>query len=234
MAKILIIETSGSSCSVALSVDGKITYEINDNKEAGMATAQSEHSTILAPYIEEILLKEKNIDAVAVSAGPGSYTGLRIGLSTAKGICYGKSIPLILVDSLRPIVEEIIKTTSLESYSELEVMVDARRMEVYRAKYSSKGKQLTDIEATIITEETFKNYSRKIYLAGSGAKKCEELLSNLEVEWEIIEVTPSASSLGEWVQKKYAEENFADLAYAEPLYIKEWQPYTPPKNEKKD
>lgn len=227
MAKILIIETSGSSCSVALSIDGKTTLEISDNKGNGIATAKSEHSTQLAPYIEEILSNEKNIDAVAVSAGPGSYTGLRIGLSTAKGICYGKNIPLILVDSLRPIVEEIAKLTPLESNSEVQVLIDARRMEVYRAKYTTKGEQLSDIEALIVDEKTFENYDRKIYLGGSGAKKCEELLATTKIDFEIIEVTPSAASLSSYVEEMYKARKFADVAYAEPLYIKEWQPYTP-------
>ncbi len=222
MAKILIIETSGASCSVAMTEDGKVLRTINDEKGTGVATSGSEHSTQLAPFIE-IVMAGESVDAVAVSCGPGSYTGLRIGLSTAKGLCYGAGVPLILVDSLRGLVEELVK--EVEEDAEICAMVDARRMEVFYARYSSKGEQLSEIKPLIIDGETTLSSAEKLYIVGSGAEKCLEVLSKTHKCVELREIVTSATSLAEYVYKKYCSEDFADLAYAEPLYVKEWQPY---------
>ncbi len=226
MAKILIIETSGASCSVALAEDGVVIRAKSDSKGSGVATAGSEHSTQLAPFIDELLAGEA-IDAVAVSCGPGSYTGLRIGLSTAKGICYGSGVPLMLIDSLRALVEEV--KGGVEADSEICAMVDARRMEVFYALYSADGKQLGEISPIVIDSNTKLTDASKLYIVGSGAEKCLDALSQSHSSVEYREVEATASSLAAYAQKMYCEEDFADLAYAEPLYVKEWQPYCPPK-----
>lgn len=226
MAKIIIIETSGATCSVALADGGKLIEEISDNKGSGTATASSEHSSLLAPFIEELIKRHGSVDAVAVSYGPGSYTGLRIGLSTAKGICYGKNIPMILIDSLRLLTEEVLANHSGAAKDKtLYAMVDARRMEVFCAKYDSKGNQIADIEAVIVGDTTFENIDN-LALYGSGAKKCAEILEKCGKQFEILEIEPSAKSLVSYAEKMYQNGAFADIAYAEPLYIKQWQPTT--------
>ncbi len=224
MAKILIIETSGATCSVAVSENGVLLGEKSDNKGGAMATASSEHSTQLAPFIEDVLGQYGKCDAVAVSYGPGSYTGLRIGLSTAKGLCYAAGIPMILIDSLRPLVEEA-KAQSAEGDTLL-AMIDARRMEVFMARYNARGEQIGEIHPEIIDENSFDGIEGRVVLFGSGAKKCEEILKAKALDYIILDVAPSAKSLSEFAFKKFEAEDFADVAYAEPLYIKEWQPTT--------
>lgn len=229
MAKILIIETSGASCSVAVAENGKVLGMLSNDKGEGMATAGSEHSVLLAPYIEELMGKYGAIDAVAVCSGPGSYTGLRIGLSTAKGLCYGKGIKLILVDSMRFIVEEVLRKNDLEIKDGdiLLGMIDARRMEVYWGEYNNVGVMSGEITARILDENSFAEFSgKRVILFGSGAPKSKELLENAGVNYEIIEVSHSAASTAEYCENEYNKGEFADIAYSEPLYVKEWQPYT--------
>ncbi|MFI3287189.1 MAG: tRNA (adenosine(37)-N6)-threonylcarbamoyltransferase complex dimerization subunit type 1 TsaB [Rikenellaceae bacterium] len=229
MAKILIIETSGASCSVAVCEDGVVICERGDNKGEGMASAGSEHSVLLAPYVEEVLAEVGAIDAVAVSCGPGSYTGLRIGLSTAKGLCYGMGVPLILVDSMRFVAEAVMSSgvVSLGSSDRLLGLIDARRMEVYWGEYASSGIMLGDITARIISEGSFDEFmGNRLILFGSGAEKCRELLESSEVEYVICSAEHSASSAARYCYEAFVRGEFADLAYSEPLYVKEWQPYT--------
>ncbi len=229
MAKILIIETSGASCSVAVCEDGVVICERGDNKGEGMASSGSEHSVLLAPYVEELLAEVGTIDAVAVSCGPGSYTGLRIGLSTAKGLCYGMGVPLILVDSLRFVAEAVISSgvVELKESDRLLGLIDARRMEVYWGEYDVCGVMREEITARIVSEGSFDEYlGRRLVLFGSGAEKCREVLECSGVEYLICSVSHSASSAARYCYDAYNRREFADLAYSEPLYVKEWQPYT--------
>ncbi len=227
MARIVIVDTSGATCSVAWCEDGKVVELRSDNKGGAMATASSEHSTLLAPFIDETIQKFGPPDAVAVCSGPGSYTGLRIGIATAKGLCYGSNTPLILIDSLRGIVEEVVERFGSVDMpnSVLAAMVDARRMEVYYAKYNLDGSQLTDIEAISIDKGTILT-SEKLYIAGNGAKKCYDTLRLNHNDVEYIEVEPNAGSYARYAQQCYDLGKFSELAYSEPLYVKEWQPYT--------
>lgn len=243
--KILIVETSAADCSVAVASDGKSVWELSSGSSVATASSNSEHSRLLAPYIESAIEACGVPDAVAVSYGPGSYTGLRIGLSTAKGLCFGADIPLILIDSLRGLVSSAIKVLerSKEQTKErskeqdkeqggylLCPMIDARRMEVYTAFYNEQGEQLTDIAPLIVDGESFKECAKELYVFGSGAaKSVEQLLSNA-LEVRLVEgVTLSAADFSEVACEMYSAGKFADLAYAEPLYLKEWQSTSVPK-----
>lgn len=235
--KILIIETSAAECSVAVAENGKTILErttSNQVQSEGVATARSQHSTLLATFIEELLSQcGGRVDAVAVSYGPGSYTGLRIGLSTAKGICFAMGVPLILVDSLQGLVERAVRELGgrVSKNELLCPMIDARRMEVYTALYSTEGERLEDIYPLVVSAESFeeaRNSGKELILFGSGAKKCLEVLANsgLRVRYLDSAVCAEASDFSGVVCRMYEAEEFADLAYCEPLYLKEWQSTT--------
>ncbi len=231
MENIILIETSGVECSVALCENGKITKECKTNKNNKDITT-AEHSKILAGYVEEIIkYSGNNINAVAVNFGPGSYTGLRIGLSLAKGVCYASGAKLIIVDALKPIVDKAlgnIGENKLVGNTVLMPMIDARRMEVYTAVYDKYGEQITPIHPLVVEEQSvvkFNGYDKIIILGGNGAKKCVEIFkNNCSCEIEIIDTEYSAADMAKEAIKKYNDNEFADIAYSEPLYIKEWQP----------
>lgn len=222
MANIICIETSGRTCSVALSVGGVCTACREFTPDA---CGQMEHSALLAPFIDEILTEHNcDFDAVAVSAGPGSYTGLRIGFATAKGLCFGGGKPLILIDSLVCLVQQIIDyAANLEPDMLLIPMVDARRMEIYTATYTIQGKRLTDIAPVIVTPTTFEEYAgSQIVVFGSGAVKCMDFLAAAGVDATYVEIEHSAKSMCAVAQDMFAAQDFADIAYSEPLYLKEF------------
>ncbi len=225
--RILIIETSASECSVAVAQNGRCIAELSSGDSASAASSNSEHSRLLAPYIEQILEQCGAVDAVAVSYGPGSYTGLRIGLSTAKGVCFGANIPLLLIDSLRGLVCRAIELLNDEKLKEnylLCPMIDARRMEIYTALYNPSGEQMTEIQPMIVGEDSFKEIEKPLYIFGSGAAKCVEQLQKNGLEVHYIDgVGTSARYFAEAAFEAYNAEQFADVAYAEPLYLKEWQ-----------
>lgn len=220
MSKILILETSSGVCSVAVARDGVVVAlrEVGSN---GVATGQTEHSRVIAPFIKEVIDEVGAIDAVAVSAGPGSYTGLRIGLSTAKGICFAAGIPLILIDSLAGLVVAAREQIGAGDYT-LRPMVDARRMEIYTALYDSDGVRLTEIEPVVVDEQTFAHQTGKLYVFGSGAAKCLPLMCDAGVDVQMIEVEVSARWIASIAQQMFDKGQFSDVAYAEPLYLKEW------------
>lgn len=237
--KILIIETSAAECSVAVAENGitileRTTSTVAQNECEGVATARSQHSTLLATYIEELLAEcGGRVDAVAVSYGPGSYTGLRIGLSTAKGICFAMGVPLILVDSLQGLVERAVRElgSGISDSEFLCPMIDARRMEVYTALYSREGVRLEDIRPMIVGEDSFseiKDSGKGLCIFGSGARKCLGILeeSGLIVRYLDSAVWAEASDFSRVVCGMYERGEFSDLAYSEPLYLKEWQSMT--------
>lgn len=233
MALILNIETSTEVCSVTLAQNGLTLFK----KES---VEGLNHSRVLTVFIEE-LFKENNIqpkmlDAVAVSKGPGSYTGLRIGVSVAKGLCYGLNIPLISVNSLE--VLGIYAAQNPEKYNlaknEEQVlfcpMIDARRMEVYTALYNSNGEEIRQVSAEIIDEIFLSDLleTHKILFFGNGAKKCKNILEHENAVFEGPEST-SAEFMQMIAENKFNEKQFEDVAYFEPFYLKNFVA-TIPKN----
>ena len=222
MANILLIETSAETCSVAIACDGKI---INSQ----MSDEAMQHASHLPLYVEAAvkLLKEQGItlDAVAVSGGPGSYTGLRIGVSTAKGLCYALGCKLIAVDTLK-----VIATAFKQSEPANMVicsLVDARRMEVYTAMYDYALNEISPAEAKIIDENSFADIDRPIYFCGSGAEKCSKVIQNPNAKFDTT-VKPLATMMVELAEEAYRNNQFQDVAYYEPFYLKEF--YTPQKS----
>ncbi|MEA4936869.1 MAG: tRNA (adenosine(37)-N6)-threonylcarbamoyltransferase complex dimerization subunit type 1 TsaB [Paludibacter sp.] len=228
MMIILHIETSTQICSVALSEDSNCIFFISNDE--GM-----NHAALLSSFIQQALdmLKssDRQLNAVAVSSGPGSYTGLRIGVSTAKGICYGLNIPLISVSTLEIMTIEALKRLSTEAEDHYFIpMIDARRMEVYDAVFDAGMNLLRPVTADIITEDSFINYLKenRVYIFGNGSAKCKTLLKSSNAYF-IDNIHPLAENMIQPAIKKYKENNFEDVAYFEPFYLKEFQA-TVPKN----
>lgn len=214
MAHILCIETSTKVCSIGLSVDGEIT-ELKED-----LTNRYSHAENVNVFIESVLgnLGFSNLDAVAVSEGPGSYTGLRIGVSTAKGICLGQSIPLIAVNPL-----EAMATQVQSADDALKIpMIDARRMEVFCAGYNASGRIIFETRAEIIDETSFedlKDYREVIYF-GDGAEKCKKVLPTQR--FAFIDAYASALGMAKLAESKFLNRDFKDLAYFEPFYLKDF------------
>ena len=212
---ILSIETSTDVCSVAIHKDGELIAS-SSSKQA------YSHAERLAPMIEAIL-KDNNLDkaelsAVAVSSGPGSYTGLRIGTSTAKGLCYALDIPLIAVGTL----ESMLKGLDQEYNNTLLCpMIDARRMEVYCLVGKSNGEIIEETNAKIIDERSFHEIldDQKVIFYGNGADKCKTMITHEKAEF-LDNITPSAVDIGKLASTKYNQGDFADLVYFEPEYLK--------------
>ena len=215
---LLCIETSGKNCSVAL-FEGLQLVSIRE-----VHTEQFSHSENLHVFIEQVLkesnLQPKAIEAIAISAGPGSYTGLRIGVSTAKGLCYGWDIPLIALPTLRILAEQVsYEFTDIEY---IIPMIDARRMEVFTAVYSHDFSPILGERAEILTESTFDTYLNKgktIFL-GDGITKFQAICKHKNAYfWE--NKFPSAKQMGRLALEKYQAQAFEDIAYFEPFYLKE-------------
>lgn len=212
---ILSIETSTDVCSVALHNQGKLVSYL-ESLEA------YSHAERLAPLIDEILtdntIKRSELTAVAVSAGPGSYTGLRIGTSTAKGLCYALNIPLITISTLESMLES---TENGDENHLLCPMLDARRMEVYCLLANSDGQIILGTQAKIIDENSFSDYlnTKKIIFYGNGAEKCKQVITSENVIF-IDGIKPSAINIGILASIKYKANDFADLVNFEPDYLK--------------
>ena len=215
---LLCIETSGKNCSVALFED----LQLVSIRE--VHTEQFSHSENLHVFIEQVL-KESNlqpqaIKAIAISAGPGSYTGLRIGVATAKGLCYGWDIPLIALPTLRILAEQV--TYEFTDIEYIIPMIDARRMEVFTAVYSHDFSPILGERAEILTESTFDTYLNKgktIFL-GDGITKFQAICKHKNAYfWE--NKFPSAKQMGRLALEKYQAQAFEDIAYFEPFYLKE-------------
>lgn len=228
MALILSIETSTKICSVALHKDGELVAlsELYQEKS---------HSAFLSVLIDQVLKQSsysiKDLEAVAVSKGPGSYTGLRIGVSTAKGICYGQNIPLISVNTLLGMTYGVSKY-----YNEEELlcpMLDARRMEVYCLLADPELNIQKETHAKIMEEDSFVEMlkEKKMIFFGNGAQKCKPLLSQYPNSAFIEEVTPSAANIGVLAAQYFVQQKFEDVAYFEPFYLKEFRT-TQPKRKK--
>lgn len=230
MARILNIETSTEVCSVSISEDGfcKDLLINIPTKDSGVNNGQ--HSKLLAVYIQDILSKNKytakDFDAVAISSGPGSYTGLRIGTSTAKGFCFGANIPLISVNTLQTLSEMAIEKSS-DSFDVIIPMIDAKRMEVYTAIFDANNKMTSQIQAKIIDETSFNDLkTKKIIICGNGSEKCKTTLNSKNFNY-LENIYPSAEFMCSIAEEHYNNNNFSDLVYFEPFYLKDFVTTTP-------
>ncbi|MDD4199222.1 MAG: tRNA (adenosine(37)-N6)-threonylcarbamoyltransferase complex dimerization subunit type 1 TsaB [Paludibacter sp.] len=217
---ILHIETSTHVCSVALSEKEKCIFQRSSYD--GM-----NHAALLSLFIQDILdlLRKsgKKLDAVAVSSGPGSYTGLRIGVSTAKGLCYGLDIPLISVSTLEIITIAAQQTLSPNENRLFVPMIDARRMEVYDAIFNAKGAIIRNTAASIIQENAYAEWlkNNQLYFFGNGAAKCKQVITSPNATF-IDDIHPLAENMIVPALKKYQQQQFEDVAYFEPFYLKEF------------
>ena len=220
MARIILIETSTALCSVALAEDGKIVAY----KESETPRAQA---SLTAPFVKELLdargIGVRDCDAVCVSKGPGSYTGLRVGVSTAKGLCFGAGIPLIAVGTLDTLVYKAADEGLLPAGCRHVVpMVDARRMEVYTAVFTPDGRQLTDTRPQVIEPDSFADLLAEgpVLFIGDGAGKCREAIAHPNAHF--VQCCPKASAMLRPAFAAWNEKRFEDTAYFEPFYLKEF------------
>lgn len=216
MALILNIETATRNCSVALSLNGEV-IAVREIAAQGYLHAEKLHV-----FIEECMAEAnkeiKDLNAIAISMGPGSYTGLRIGVSAAKGLCYALGIPLIAVDTL----EVLARNIEVREGEYLLPMIDARRMEAYTAIFDSNYNKLRETKAEIITEELFTELSGKVHLLGDGAAKCKEVLTDDKFVYHDEALFPSAKQMCSIAYNKYKISDTVDVAYFEPFYLKDF------------
>lgn len=212
---ILNIETATKNCSVSIAENGT-TLLCKEIAEQGYSHAEKLHV-----FIEEILreckLTTKDLAAISISQGPGSYTGLRIGVSAAKGLCFALDIPLIAVDTLESLARQVNNKDGF-----IVPMIDARRMEVYSAIFNSKHQKTRDVEAEIITEESFNDIKEKIYFIGDCSEKCKAVL--IKDNFIFLEniIYPSAKEMSQISFEKYKKNDTVDVAYFEPFYLKDF------------
>lgn len=229
---ILCIETATNVCSVAICDKGKLI----DLRESRV---DKSHASLLTVFIEELLeknnLRVADLDAVAVSKGPGSYTGLRIGVSTAKGICYGADIPLLGINTLKSMYygakEKYAGHPGIKNNTLICPMIDARRMEVYSSIFDLKGGEIQAVKAELINKESYADYLEKSSLIffGNGAEKCKELITSPNALF-IDGYELSAASMAIPAHQALQNKAFEDIAYFEPYYLKDFVATIPRKN----
>lgn len=224
MSLILCIETTSKNCSVALCENGNL-LGIKELEEEGYTHAEN-----LSAFINEVLLNQskvyKDLNAIAISEGPGSYTGLRIGAATAKGLCYSLDIPLIAINTL-DMMAEIMQSNSIKADYYCP-MIDARRMEVFTAVYDNKLERIEEPQAKILDENSYNNYINigSVLFAGSGAFKLGEIVGH-ENAFFADQFSLSAKYLIHQAEKKFKKNEFEDIAYFEPFYLKKFQATIP-------
>ena len=215
MSYILNIETATKNCSVALAKNGQ-TLLCKEIAEQGYSHAERLHV-----FIEEILKESKvtfqDLDAIAVSKGPGSFTGLRIGVSAAKGFCFALEIPLISIDTLTILANQLKVESGI-----IVPMIDARRMEVYSAVFNSNIEKTREVEAEILTEESFANYNETIHFIGDSNDKAKSILTKTSFVFHDEIVFPSAKEMSALSYNKFQNQDFEDVAYFEPYYLKDF------------
>jgi tRNA threonylcarbamoyladenosine biosynthesis protein TsaB len=215
MPIILNIETATKNCSVAIAKEGKTIV----CKE--LATENFSHAEKLHVFIEQILVESdvqfSELNAIAVSQGPGSYTGLRIGVSSAKGFSYALNIPLIAVDTLQLLAKQITIDKGI-----ILPMIDARRMEVFSAMYDSNYNQIRETQAEIIDESSYQEISETIHLVGDGIGKFTNTLTDEKFVFHNEVVYPSANEMSALSFEKFQNSDFVDVAYFEPFYLKDF------------
>lgn len=216
MERIILIETSTALCSAALAENGAITAY----KES---SAPKAHASLTAVFIQDMLAERgitlADCDAVCVSKGPGSYTGLRVGVSTAKGLCFGSQKPLLAVGTLDTLVAQAAEEAADVKF--IIPMIDARRMEVYTAVFEN-GQQITETAPAIIDENSFAEYLEQgvCLFIGDGAGKCADVIKHPNARF--TQCWPKASAMLSPAQQAYKEKRFEDVAYFEPFYLKEF------------
>lgn len=222
MAVILCLETATTNCSVALSIDGKVETirELN--------TKNYSHAEKLHVFIEELLketaIKKLDLQAIAVSKGPGSYTGLRIGVSAAKGLSFALDIPLISIPTLQSLAFQVSGSSLKETDYYSIPLIDARRMEVYSAVYDSNFKEIRETRAEIIDENSFKKFldQKKTVFLGDGSEKFKKICNHTNAIF-LEDRFPSAGEMAGLAEKKYKISDTENVAYFEPYYFKEFQ-----------
>ena len=222
MEYILNIETATKNCSVALAKDGK-TIVCKEIAEEGYSHAERLH-VFIEEIIKEAGITLNDLSAIAVSQGPGSYTGLRIGVSAAKGLCYALGIPLIAVDTLQALASQVAISNGL-----IIPMIDARRMEVYSAVFAPNLERKREVLAEIITENSFENLQETLYFVGDCAEKCKSVLTKENYIFLDEIVYPSAKEMSLISFEKFKKSDTVDVAYFEPYYLKDFMITTPKK-----
>ena len=233
MALILNIETSTEVCSVALARDGKVV-------ECRESLTGQNHAQLVTMLINEVLesasVPVAGLNAVAVSGGPGSYTGLRIGVSVAKGICYAADLPLIAITSLEAMAWHVIQHRDQYQIPQTEPvvfcpMIDARRMEVYTAFYDIQGAMIRPIQADVIDHQSYHEYldSNKVLFFGNGAAKCHATITHPNALF-LDQVNTSARNMSPLGERDFLLKKFVDVAYYEPFYLKDFIATVPVKN----
>ncbi len=219
MAVILHIEASTETCSVALSEDGQVFFERVNEEERS-------HAKVLAPFVEEAInmvdSRSMPLTAVALSCGPGSYTSLRIASSTAKGVCYGRNIPLIAIPTTAVMCVPLLLGEELPDDALLCPMIDARRNEVYATVYDRALNVVKPTAAEIVTEESFADILEKhpVYFFGNGAAKCSKIITHPNARFVEKFRNPLAKNMMPLAERAAWEERFEDIAYFEPFYLK--------------
>ena len=223
MERIILIETSTSLCSVALAENGNITAYRE-------SSAPKAHASLTAVFVQEVLeekgIKLSDCDAICVSMGPGSYTGLRVGVSTAKGLCFGSGKPLLAVGTLDTLVaqasaEETASAAGV-NFKYIIPMIDARRMEVYSAVFEAGKGQITETTPTIVDENSYAEYLEQgpVLFIGDGAGKCADAIKHPNAHF--CQCNPKASAMLQPAIAAYRSQQFKDVAYFEPFYLKEF------------
>lgn len=228
MSCILSIETSTDVCSVAVSEDSQTIFSQEDHSGPN-------HSVTLGVFVDEALSFIDShaipLDAVAVSCGPGSYTGLRIGVSMAKGICYGLNIPLLSVPTLELLAVPVLLREMVKEENALFCpMLDARRMEVYAGIYTRALKPVRPVQADVVDGETYRQFldEHPVYFFGNGAAKCKDVISHPNARF-IEDIEPLAKYMQPLAERRYVEQRYEDTAYFVPFYLKDFVAKMPKK-----
>ncbi len=227
MSCILNIETSTDVCSVSVSQDGACIFSQEDHEGPN-------HAVKLGTFVDEALSFADShaipLDAVAVSCGPGSYTGLRIGASMAKGICFGQDLKLIAVPTLELMAVPVLLREEVEEGALLCPMIDARRMEVYSAVYDRALHEVRGIQADVVDADTYREYLDRgpVYFFGNGAEKCMEVINHPNARL-IKGVEPLAKWMFPIAERRIAQEKYEDVAYFVPFYLKDFVAHQPKK-----
>ncbi len=217
MIRILCLETTTTNCSVGISVDGNMVSLV-EKAEKGYSHSENLHS-----FIEEAIrgagIDINDLHAVAVSKGPGSYTGLRIGVSAAKGLCFSLDIPLISLPTLIVLAKQV---SVKEGY--IIPMLDARRMEVYSGVFNSEHQQVRDTKAELLSADSFRKYLEEapVYFVGNSNEKCRSVIIHRHANFLSGTQLPSANEMGYLAFRKFEKNDFEDVAYFEPFYLKDF------------
>jgi tRNA threonylcarbamoyladenosine biosynthesis protein TsaB len=215
MCLILNIETATKNCSVSLAKNGK-TIAFRNHQEENYSHAEKLH-ILIADVLDEVNHTLKDLDAIAVSAGPGSYTGLRIGVSSAKGLAYSLDKPLIAVDTLEILARQMTINDGI-----IIPMIDARRMEVFTAQFNAHFEKVSPTEAIILTEHSFDDIKSEVYLIGDCLEKAKTVLNQDKFHFAVKDSYPTAETMTEISFQHFNNQHWVDVAYFEPFYLKEF------------